>query len=66
MVPSLDRLPGERKRNPVTEAQRAFATRVRGDIRPGCFSQCQIITKTHIYLITRTGIIRFSSKRAGR
>lgn len=66
MIQALDRLPGERKQNLVMEAQRAFAIKVQGQIEPGCFSQCQIVTKTHIYLVTRAGVVKFSSKRAGR
>jgi hypothetical protein len=66
MLTPLSRLPGDRTRSTITTAQHAFAAKMQGDIRPGCFSQCQVVTKTHIYLVTRTGIVRFSSKRAGR
>lgn len=66
MVPLLSRLPGERNMNPATDEQHQFAAKVNGEIKPGCFSQCQVITKTHVYLITRAGIVRFSSKRSKR
>ena len=66
MIQQLDKLPGERKSNPVTEAQRAFAAKVQGTISPGCFSQCQVITRTHVYLVSRSGVVKFSTRRAWR
>lgn len=65
MITPLSRLPGSQHAK-VTTAQYAFAAKVRGRIVPGCFSQCQVITKKHIYLVTGTGVVRFSGKRAGR
>lgn len=65
MIPSLSHLPSKHSQ-PPTPAQRDFAQRVRGSIKAGCLSQCQVITKTHVYLVTRAGLVRFSSKRSGR
>lgn len=65
MIQALDRLPS-RKSNEVTPQQRDFSSKVKGELHPGCHSQCQVITATHVYLVTKAGIVKFSSKRAGR
>lgn len=60
----LDRVAGRtRKSNPVTQAQQAFADQHQGEVMPGVYSCCQIITRTHVYLITRAGKVKFSMRR---
>lgn len=62
----LDRVaPRVRRSNPVTPAQQAFADTLNGTIMPGVFSCCQIITRTHVYLVTRAGKVKFKGRKGG-
>lgn len=63
----FDKVAGRaRKSNPVTPQQEEFARHRRGEITPGVYSCCQVITETHVYLVTRTGKVKFSMPRKHR